>query len=102
MSCVTIHNTMRRILETYFVGFGGYDKKKLFAGEYADTPEDKLIIASLSKWFDEGSHGAMDDVFAGDAGSLTDHYMNVFERLFEKLGHAGHYKMMMREEYWSP
>lgn len=56
------------------------------------------LITSLAKWSDEGSHGAMDEVFAGDRKTINDKYLHVFEMLFKKLGHEAHYNMMMREE----
>lgn len=96
MSSVTLQNTMRRILEAYFVDIGGYDKKKLFAGDYVEDPVGKLAVRSLAKWFDEGSHGVMDDLCMGSPEGLNEKYMDVFKRLFEAMGHGAHYQMMMR------
>lgn len=72
---VMMQNLMRRILEEYFVKNGGYDKHKLFAGEYTKTEEDRLAVKSLAKWFDEGSHGVMEDIFFNTS---EDRYMEVF------------------------
>lgn len=94
---VGLQNTMRRIIETYFMVMGGYDKRKLIPDNFSDNPEEMLLITSLAKWSDEGSHGAMDEVFAGDRKTINDKYLHVFEMLFKKLGHEAHYNMMMRE-----
>ena len=95
---VGLPNVIRKIVEAYFVGFGGYDKRKLFAGAYVKDNEDRLEVVSLAKWFDERSHGAIDDAYAEGDEEMTEHYLEAFRLLFEKMGHEAHYKMMMREE----
>lgn len=91
---IQMPNLMRRIIETYFVGFGGYNKWKLFDGEYAKTDADRFTVKSLAKWMDEGSHGVRDDVYGGD----YDVYVKMFKQLFKIMGQSEHYNMMMREE----
>lgn len=95
--CIGLQNTMRRIIETYFVVMGGYDKRRLIPDNFSDNPEVLLLVTSLAKWSDEGSHGSMDEVYAGDRKTMNDKYLRVFEMLFAKLGHEAHYKMMMGE-----
>lgn len=92
-----LQNLMRRIVENYFVGFGGYSKKKLFEGGYMDDYEDRLAIESLAKWMDEGSHGVTGDLYESNSEERIEIYFEWFKLLFEKMGHGAHYKMMMRE-----
>lgn len=92
---VAMANVMRRIIETYFVGFGGYDKRKLFAGAYVEDKEDKLALVSLAKWFDERSHGVMTGM---NQEEDCEKWVERFHLFFTKMGHEAHYNMMMREE----
>ena len=94
---VGLPNLMRRIIESYFVVMGGYNKRTLVSEHFSDNPDELAIVNSLAKGSDEGSHGAMDEVFAGDRKTINDKYLHVFEMLFKKLGHEAHYNMMMRE-----
>lgn len=95
---VALANLMRRIIETYFVSFGGYNKVKLFAGEYTKNIKDKMAMVSLAKWFDEGSHAAMGDMSLSGGRSMNSKYMEKLKELFEIMGQGEHYRMMMREE----
>lgn len=92
-----MQNLMRRIVENYFVGFGGYSKKKLFEGEYLNDYEDWLAIESLAKWMDEGSHGVTEDLYESNNEERIERYFEWFKLLFEKMGHLAHYEMMMGE-----
>ena len=88
---------MRKIVETYFVDYGGYDKQDLMAGDYCKVAEDKDMVASLSKWMDEGCHAIMDNMY-GDVTEVALNSLGMFERLFKVMGQEEHYRMMMREE----
>lgn len=95
---ISIQNTMRRILETYFTVFGDF--------EYVDrtlnritNKDDKEIARSLLCWANEGSHGPADDIFMEPIETQADRYFVVFKMIFEQLGQIGHYNMMMRTEY---
>jgi wobble nucleotide-excising tRNase len=90
-------NTMRRIIETYFVDFGGYDKNALFRGKYCKTKEDKMMVTALMKGADEGSHGAKDNVYSGNREMICERYLRMFKGMFEVHGHLAHYEMMMGE-----
>ena len=90
-------NTMRRIIETYFADCGGYNKRKMFDGVYAKSKEEKQAMTALAKWFDEGSHGVGDNLYAGNEEMMCERYMDAFRRLFETMGQGAHYCMMMRE-----
>ena len=70
-------NLMRRIIDTYFLAYGGYDRQKLYAGEYA---KDKQSVLEFVKWLEEGGYG---------------NYMEKFKKLFEVMGQLSHYEMMI-------
>ncbi len=90
-------NLMRKIIETYFVDFGGYNKYKLFAGDFVENLEDRKIVVSLMKWIDEGSHSTKDNIYAGNEEVMMERYMDAFRLLFESMRQGAHYRMMMRE-----
>ena len=94
--CTGIQNVMRRIIETYFVVMGGYNKRKLIPENFSDDNEEMTIVTSLAKWADEGSHMAGNDLYLGSSEEMAEKYLRVFKRLFVKLGHEAHYNMMMR------
>lgn len=93
---LSIQNTLRRILENYFKILGGWDSDAicaLFEGQ------DKLVCNSLFSWINDGSHSALDDVYASTDPSMVDGYLKVFRAIFEKTNHLEHYKMMMGDAY---
>jgi len=93
---IVMPNLMRRIIETYFVDYGGYDKNKFFAGGYVEHKADRPRVVELTKWADEGSHGVTDNRYFGDAEMHCERFMTDFEQLFTIMGHHAHYNMMMR------
>lgn len=95
---IGIQNVMRRIIETYFVVMGGHNKRKLIPENFSDSREEMIIVNSLAKWADEGSHRIVEELYTGGNEELNEKYLRVFEKLFVKLGHEAHYNMMMREE----
>lgn len=97
MDNITIQNVMRRIIENYFIVFGGLNGKELIGENFSDDPEELAIATSFASWYDEGSHDISDDLFVEHPNILTEKYMSVFKRLFDKLGHSAHYNMMMHE-----
>lgn len=94
---VALPNLMRRIIETYFVEYGGLERHKLFAGEYVRKKEEKQAVVALMKWIDEGSHCVRDINGCSDIDDSCERFFNLFEKTFEAMGHEAHYKMMMRE-----
>lgn len=93
---LSIQNTLRRILDNYFKILGGWDSDKicaLFEGQ------EKLVCNSLFSWINDGSHSALDDLYASTDPSMVDNYLKVFRAIFERTRHIEHYKMMMGDAY---
>ena len=97
MDNIAIQNVMRRIIENYFIVFGGLNGKELIGDNFTEDPEELAIAISFASWYDEGSHDISDDLFVEHPNILTEKYMSVFRKLFDKLGHIAHYNMMMHE-----
>ena len=91
-----IQNMLRRILENYFKILGGIEFDQLCA---MFDGKEKLICKSLCSWVHDGSHYAHDDLYISIDDSTVDNYLQVFRRIFEKSGHAAHYKMMMGDAF---
>ena len=88
-----IENTLRRILENYFKVLGDIDLDGLhdkFAGA------DKLICKSLLSWVNAGSHFVDDPLFVSHGDVTHETFLRIFKEIFLKMGHQGHYDMMMR------
>lgn len=98
-SKLTIQNTMRRILESYFKILGGVDSDKICA---MFDGQDKLICKSLFSWINDGSHFASDDLFVAIDDGMIEKYLKVFKEIFIKSEHLAHYKMMMGASYVEP
>jgi len=91
-----IQNMLRRILENYFKILGGIEFDQLCA---MFDGKEKLICKSLCSWVHDGSHYAHDDLYVSIDDSTVDNYLQVFRGIFEKSGHAAHYKMMMGDAF---
>lgn len=98
MDNVRLQNILRRIIENYFVVFGGYRLKQLIPENFTDDPEERAIALSFARWYDEGSHDVMDDLYVEAPQTMNERYMAVFRKVFEKLGHLAHYNMMMQDD----
>ncbi len=95
---ITIHNTLRRILENYFMILGGFSKDKIvdkFEGN------DKIICQSLLSWINDGSHFINDDLFVDTSVDAIERYLEIFKRIFEVTKHIEHYNMMMSKKQYS-
>ena len=57
--------------------------------------EDKLVCQSLVSWINDGSHFISDDLEMPIDTDKIEKYLAVFKLIFEKMGHEGHYNMMM-------
>jgi wobble nucleotide-excising tRNase len=97
---MTIQNTLRRIIESYFKLLGNLDKDDIvrkFEGQ------DQVICASLFSWVNDGSHSVHDDLYISQDEQAVDRYLEIFKQIFVRTDHAGHYAMMMNtEETGSP
>lgn len=92
-SGITIQNTMRRIIETYFKILGNYGDDDLI-GKF-DNNEEQQICKSLISWVNDGSHGVSDDLYIEAQDDSIDKYFSVFKEVFSKTKHEAHYEMMM-------
>ena len=95
-SNLSIQNTLRRILESYFKILGNVDPDEICA--YFEGKE-KLICRSLFSWVNAGSHSAHDDLYVSIDIAMVDIYLRVFKQIFKKSGHIAHYEMMMGEQH---
>ena len=91
-STLTIQNTLRRIVESYFKLLGNMDRDEIVA---KFEGREKQICGSLFSWVNDGSHAVHDDLYVSVDTSVVDRYLNVFKKIFEKTGHIGHYEMMI-------
>jgi len=94
LGSATIQNTLRRILENYFKVLGNVDPDEIIA-QFAGR--DQVICRSLFSWVNAGSHFALDDLFVAPQDSV-EHYLRVFQEVFDKTGHGAHFRMMMKQE----
>ena len=88
---VSVRNTIRRILETYFSFVGGLNLDE--ALQQLD-PADRSLGRSLLLWVHSGSHILSDDAECSDSGSYLNHYLRVLYRIFESNGQADHFIYM--------
>lgn len=89
---LSIQNSLRRILETYFKMLGGIDLDKIherFSGN------ETLACRALLSWVNDGSHSAHDDLYVAVDDSTVVLYLEVFKKIFDGQGHIEHYNMMM-------
>lgn len=93
VSCITIQNVMRRIIEHYFKLLGKYSDESLL-DKFVDLSE-KEVARSLLVWINDGSHFLPDDLFVECSTETADKYYNVFEKIFENTDQKSHYDMMM-------
>ncbi len=92
ISSVTLQNTLRRIIETYFQMWGGKSKDDIcnfFEGV------DKSICQSLFFWANDGSHSVYDDLYINQGDQSNEVYLNIFRKIFENCEQITHYNMMM-------
>ncbi|WP_164868843.1 ATP-binding protein [Helicobacter pylori] len=94
-SWVSLQNVMRRIIEYYFRILGGF-KHNDSLSECFENIEEERVCNSFISWFNDGSHGILDDLFVQSQDTSIETYLKVFEKIFKETGHEAHYKMMMR------
>jgi wobble nucleotide-excising tRNase len=98
-SNLTIQNTLRRILESYFKILGNVNPDDI-CGKFEG--KEKLICKSLFSWVNVGSHFAHDDIFVSIDDGMIESYLTVFRNIFGRTGHIAHYKMMMGSAFVEP
>lgn len=93
----SIQNTMRRILEYYFVLNGQVKDLHGLPEKYSDCKRD--ICKALISWINTGSHSVFDDLYYPPTSeSDVERYSEVFEDIFKQMNQYEHYKMMMKIE----
>ncbi len=95
VSLVSLQNVMRRIIEYYFRILGGFKHNHNLSECFKNIREQQVCNSFIS-WFNDGSHGISDDLFAQSQDTSIETYLKVFEKIFKETGHEAHYKMMMR------
>ncbi|MGN8421948.1 ATP-binding protein [Helicobacter pylori] len=93
-SWVSLQNVMRRIIEYYFRILGGF-KHNDSLSECFENIEEERVCNSFISWFNDGSHGILDDLFVQSQDTSIETYLKVFEKIFKETGHEAHYKMMI-------
>ena len=91
-SILTIQNTLRRILDTYFKILGSISNDNII-GKFEG--KEKQICGSLFSWVNDGSHFVLDDLYVSCDATMVEKYLKVFKKIFKKTDHIAHYNMMM-------
>lgn len=91
-STLTIQNTLRRILESYFKLLGNMNRDEIVS---KFDGQERQICGSLFSWVNDGSHAVHDDLYVSVDNLIVNRYLSVFKKIFEKTGHIGHYEMMI-------
>lgn len=92
IDCVSLQNSMRRIIEFYFKFLANLNENDLI--NKFDGIE-KNICKSLIVWINIGSHEIIDDFNVTISNEQLENFRNVFKKIFEYTGHIKHYNMMM-------
>lgn len=93
LSGISIQNTMRRIIETYFHTMGKYTNDSLITS--FDNKQEQEICRSLICWINDGSHCISDDLHIETQEAINDKFFDVFHKIFINTNHIEHYNMMM-------
>jgi len=93
IDCITLQNSMRRIIEYYFKILANLDNDEII--EKFENENEKKICCSLISWVNVGSHDVFDDINYIPNQNEIDNYKRVFKSIFEITGHIAHYNMMM-------
>lgn len=92
-STITLQNTMRRIIESYFSMLGSKRTQRI--EEEFETVEEQVICQSFFHWSNDGSHAIPDDLYIDSYSSSPAKYKEVFKKIFEVTNNIEHYNMMM-------
>jgi wobble nucleotide-excising tRNase len=94
LSGLTVQNTMRKIIESYFKILGKYGDDDLINS--FKNMQEKEICRSLICWINDGSHTIPDDLFIAQHDTTTEKFFDVFKKIFVETGHEAHFNMMIR------
>jgi len=89
---VSLCNTLRRIIEYYFINFAGLGFDDIIDHFKGD---ERLVCRSLVSWLHDGSHHTPDGIDFSMHPELNDKYLDVFENIFKITNHHEHYKRMI-------
>lgn len=92
-SSISIQNTMRRIIETYFKIIGNYVDDDLI--KKFKNKNEQIICKSLLSWINDGSHCVPDSLCIEFPDKTIEVYHKVFQNIFRYTNNEGHYNMMM-------
>lgn len=92
VDCISIQNSMRRIIEFYFKFLANLNENDLI-NKFEGI--EKNICKSLIAWINTGSHEIIDDFSVTISNEQIENFRNVFKNIFEYTGHIEHYNMMM-------
>ncbi len=95
IDCISIQNSMRRIIEFYFKFLSGLNENKLI--EKFDG-EDKNICRSLIAFINSGSHELIDDFNIIVTNDNLDKFKEILKKIFDVTGHSADYDMMMNNK----
>lgn len=93
-NAITVRNSMRRILETYFGLVGGLNVNATI-NQLED--DQKEAGRSLLLWAHSGSHDLFDDLEYIEAETTVEAYLSVLKLIFECNGQAPHYEIMAQK-----
>jgi wobble nucleotide-excising tRNase len=92
---ITLQNTMRRILESYFKIICGIELDNI---QNSFDGRDQLACRSLLSWVHDGSHSAHEDLYVTVSDTTVETYQRVFRMIFDKAEHLPHFEMMMNRD----
>lgn len=90
---ISIHNTLRRILEYYFKILGNTNYKKDINDKFEG--KERIVCKSLVSRINDGSHSINEDLNVVEEFEDIKKYLEIFRLIFEKMDHISHYNMMM-------
>lgn len=87
-------NTLRRILESYFITLGSAPDLYTLGDDLSN--EEQLIHNALIAWTQNGSHEVIESDDFAIASEPCEIWLKSFERIFTESGNGAHYEMMLR------
>ena len=89
----SIANTIRRILESYFLQMVGLSLRDL-PNQFDDANEKNIVRFHIA-WIHQGSHSINDDLYYFCTDEVMEMQLKIFKNIFEKTNHLPHYNKRM-------